>query len=162
MQHSCLYSHDTDISLWVLLQYINRPISTTGVQRESFFPVVTGLAAVLLYRVFCQRIRSAQSGSVHIQFNDWSNGTPNDSTAGQCCTDASPNNTDEVTRPIKELQTLNSVWMIFLWPTWLVEVHSWCPLPPEGDCRRLSSLWPAQGSWTWPMLQRGKDNTLFF
>lgn len=47
------------------------------------FSVVSGLAAGLLYRVFCQRIRPVQSGSVHIHFNDWSNRTSNDSAAGQ-------------------------------------------------------------------------------
>lgn len=47
------------------------------------FSVVSGLAAAPLYRVFCQRIRSVQSGSVHIHSNDWSNGTSNDSAAGQ-------------------------------------------------------------------------------
>lgn len=47
------------------------------------FTVVSGLAAALLYRVFCQRIRPVQSGSVHIHSNDWANGTSNDSPASQ-------------------------------------------------------------------------------
>lgn len=59
---------------------VHRPVSTMRVYWESgVFTVVSGLAAALLYRVFCQRIRSVQSGSVHIHFNDWSNGTSNDS-----------------------------------------------------------------------------------
>lgn len=54
------------------------------VWRESVrFSVVIGLAAGLLYRVFCQRIRSVQSGSVHIHFNDWGDGTLNDSATGR-------------------------------------------------------------------------------
>lgn len=45
--------------------------------------MVIGLAAGLLYRVFCQRIRSVQSGSVHIHFNDWGERTSNEFAAGQ-------------------------------------------------------------------------------
>ena len=56
-------------------------------------------------------------------------------------------------------ETYNRVRLIFICPmrpTWLVGVHSWCPLPHEGDWRPLSLPWPGPGSWTWLMLWREK------
>ena len=111
--------------------------------------MVRGLAAAMLYRVFCQRIRSVQSGSVHIHFNDWTNGTPNDSAAGQAA--QRPRQTTHSHEGITILEIFSDefIFLWHVWPTWLVEVHSWCQLPLEEDCRPLSSLWPGQESWTW-------------